>query len=241
MENYWLLLPLFAAICAQNGASQDQLYPEEDGPQSLDEQLKTLEKQFANHLGIDRYTPMGVLQFKNLLSTAGILEDLNTRALEVPDRIICGACQALIRNLQTHSISVEVVGTAICNLYISLNTWTVSDFCERVVKVNKPILEYVVKNSRILTPEYACSVLLQKEVCYHSHPALSWRIEVPEGGPSELPNTSSPERQSPLKILHLSDFHISHDYEVNGVSNCGYPVCSKQMGGPTIWGTMELA
>uniref|UniRef100_A0AAR5P2U4 Sphingomyelin phosphodiesterase n=1 Tax=Dendroctonus ponderosae TaxID=77166 RepID=A0AAR5P2U4_DENPD len=234
MENYWLLLPLFAAICAQNGASQDQLYPEEDGPQSLDEQLKTLEKQFANHLGIDRYTPMGVLQFKNLLSTAGILEDLNTRALEVPDRIICGACQALIRNLQTHSISVEVVGTAICNLYISLNTWTVSDFCERVVKVNKPILEYVVKNSRILTPEYACSVLLQKEVCYHSHPALSWRIEVPEGGPSELPNTSSPERQSPLKILHLSDFHISHDYEVNGVSNCGYPVCCKaNLGNPT--------
>ncbi|KAH1028917.1 hypothetical protein HUJ05_002236 [Dendroctonus ponderosae] len=196
--------------------------------------LETLEKQFANHLGIDRYTPMGVLQFKNLLSTAGILEDLNTRALEVPDRIICGACQALIRNLQTHSISVEVVGTAICNLYISLNTWTVSDFCERVVKVNKPILEYVVKNSRILTPEYACSVLLQKEVCYHSHPALSWRIEVPEGGPSELPNTSSPERQSPLKILHLSDFHISHDYEVNGVSNCGYPVCCKaNLGNPT--------
>lgn len=80
---------------------------------------------------------MAVSQLKKELKDAGILNDLDTRVLDIPDRIICGACQTLIRKLQTHAITVEVVGKAICNLYISLNTWTVSNFCDLIVEVNK--------------------------------------------------------------------------------------------------------
>lgn len=80
---------------------------------------------------------MDFLKFKNLLDDIGITEELRTRNLNIQDRIICGACQALIRNVQRNSISVEIVGTAICSLYISLNTWTVNDFCHQVVRINK--------------------------------------------------------------------------------------------------------
>lgn len=31
----------------------------------------------------------------------------------------------------------------------------------------------------------------------------------------------------PMKILHLTDIHITPDYEVNSVSNCGFPLCCK--------------
>lgn len=32
----------------------------------------------------------------------------------------------------------------------------------------------------------------------------------------------------PLKILHLTDIHITPDYQVNSVSTCGFPLCCKQ-------------
>ncbi|XP_050312495.1 sphingomyelin phosphodiesterase-like [Anthonomus grandis grandis] len=231
-----LLSLLVVCFCVGAGGEDDG--GDEDLHRStFDEQLKTLEKQFANHLGIHRYRPMEVPKFKDLLDLTGITQELQTRTFtnNIQDRIICGACQALIRNLQRNAITIEVVGTAICKLYISLNTWTLNDFCQQVVRVNKPILEYIVKNSRILTPEYACSVLLQNENCYIHHPSLSWRLEMPEGGPTLPTKPPSPpgDLTRPLKVLHLSDFHVSHDYEVGGISNCGYPVCCKRgLGNP---------
>lgn len=55
----------------------------------------------------------------------------------IGDRVICGACQALVRNLQLRATTVEVVGTALCSLYYSLATLTFSDFCREIVRINK--------------------------------------------------------------------------------------------------------
>lgn len=43
MENRWLLLLLLAAVCARNGAGEDQPYPEEDRTQPLEDRLSKLQ------------------------------------------------------------------------------------------------------------------------------------------------------------------------------------------------------
>lgn len=80
---------------------------------------------------------MELLNFKNLLHDIGIMEELRTRNLDIQGRIICGACQAAIMQIQRNVVSVGKVGTTICALYISLKTWTVNDFCQQLVRINK--------------------------------------------------------------------------------------------------------
>ncbi|XP_066138359.1 sphingomyelin phosphodiesterase 1-like isoform X2 [Euwallacea fornicatus] len=227
--SYYLVLAV-VLVFMRSIQSQDQ--DDEDDEPSFDDRLKMLQKQFADHLGIRSYRPMDVLKLKTLLSELGIIDELRTQMIQ--DRIMCGTCQALIRKLQLNDISVQIIGTAICTLYISLTTLTLSDFCKEIIRINRPILEFIVRESHILTPEYACSVLLQNDNCYYSNPALTWRIEIPEGGPG-LNSKVHRMRQDepPLKILHLSDFHVSFDYAVRSVSDCGYPVCCKRgLGNP---------
>lgn len=38
---------------------------------------------------------------------------------------------------------------------------------------------------------------------------------------------SDPTKQ-PLRIIQISDFHITPDYEINTSSTCGFPLCCKQ-------------
>ncbi|CAH1126971.1 unnamed protein product [Ceutorhynchus assimilis] len=205
--------------------------------ESVESAFTTLQKQLAKFLKINPYTPMNLTYFETALTKVGIIEEIsNPRILFSTSKLICKACQTLVRSLQTNLVNVEIVGREICKLYIAFSTWTLGDFCHEIVKINKPILEYIIRYSQILTPEYACSVLLQNENCYYSHPALTWRIDMPEGGPPIMKSMllkSGSNQSAPLKILHLTDIHISHDYEVGGVSNCGYPVCCKRgLGNP---------
>lgn len=77
---------------------------------------------------------MNISVLKSLLSDLGIMNEIRS---VIGDRVICGACQALVRNLQLRATTVEVVGTAVCSLYYSLATLTFSDFCRELVRINK--------------------------------------------------------------------------------------------------------
>ncbi|XP_076252483.1 sphingomyelin phosphodiesterase 1-like isoform X2 [Rhynchophorus ferrugineus] len=219
---------VFMAVCLVNGHCLD-----------FKDQLGSLEDQFARLVGLTKYKKMDVKTVEGYLDKLTIKDELKSRAANLQERAICFTCQALIRKLQTHAITVELLGTTICSIYFTIQTWTINDFCKQIVRINKPILEYILANSKILTPEYACSILLQNENCYYDHPALKWETIIPDGGPIlTTQNTAKlPPRSKPLKILHLSDFHISQDYEVGGVANCGYPVCCKRNLGNPIKGT----
>ncbi|KAJ8965920.1 hypothetical protein NQ317_014108 [Molorchus minor] len=71
------------------------------------------------------------------------------------------------------NLPTRIIGEVICKIYISLSTWTVTNFCEgnkiksgkcesRLTNIgDKPILEYILQNSKILDPQFACTVLLQ--------------------------------------------------------------------------------
>lgn len=40
--------------------------------------------------------------------------------------------------------------------------------------------------------------------------------------------SSQSDTFKPLKVLHLTDIHITPDYEVNSTSTCGFPLCCKK-------------
>ncbi|KAL1490758.1 hypothetical protein ABEB36_013403 [Hypothenemus hampei] len=222
----------FLAISLLSLSFLREVNSEDDEP-TFEDILKHLEEQFASFLGLATYQPMEISKLKAITDELGLTSDLRTQIIQ--DRIMCGACQSIVRKLQLNALTILAVGTALCTLYISLSTLTISDFCLNLVRINKPILEYILRESRILTPEYACSVLLQNENCYYSSPSLTWRIDMPEWTEYNVTSymDSFESTKNPLKILHLSDFHISFDYEIGSVSNCGYPVCCKRnLGNP---------
>lgn len=38
----------------------------------------------------------------------------------------------------------------------------------------------------------------------------------------------SKQHQKQMKILHISDLHITRDYEINSSGSCGFPLCCKK-------------
>ncbi|KAJ8941450.1 hypothetical protein NQ318_016890 [Aromia moschata] len=167
-----------------------------------------------------------------------IFEDFDVSFTELRrgllDKSLCGACQVILGKVIDGSLPIKSFGELMCKLYITLATWTPgSDFCDQLFRLNLPILDYIIKNSKILDAELACSILLQNNECYFDKPALNWRIETPSLSYKKIPRVIKNPTAKPLKILHLTDLHVSPDYEFGGVASCGYPVCCKRdLGNP---------
>ncbi|CAH1111058.1 unnamed protein product [Psylliodes chrysocephalus] len=196
-----------------------------------DIEIHDIERSFAHRMGLKYNKDTDIQKVRNLL---GGLFDPSTKFLD-SDRTTCGLCKFLIAGLQRHSFTVAKVGEFICNIYILLATYTVSDFCKSIIELNRPVLTYVFDNSKILDPELACTILLQTKECTYDKPALQWVTLVSSTAPI-YPEVSHDSNEKPMTILHLTDFHITPDYEVGGVSNCGYPVCCKKGLGNSLKG-----
>ncbi|XP_060523753.1 sphingomyelin phosphodiesterase-like isoform X2 [Cylas formicarius] len=220
------LLCLVAGIVSVTYFSKGRGHKEDTGGGIEDDQMLVLQKQLARVLKAKSYHALDPVRFEEALTDLKLSpQTLKTRL--AGERVICTTCRLLVHNIQTGVVPLDQVVSTFCNLYITFQTWTISDFCHQIIKINKPILDYVIRGSSILSPEYACAVLLQNENCYVEHPALLWRTKVPEG-PPKVPRVPPSPPKRPIKILHVSDFHVTHDYEVGGVADCGYPVCCKR-------------
>nr|XP_023030405.1 uncharacterized protein LOC111518218 [Leptinotarsa decemlineata] len=156
---------------------------------TFDNGLHNLQKQLASHFRITNYREMEMEKFKEVLDNLNILGRL--KQLFDPDRALCGICQLLITQIQRRTLTIRNVGEALCNIYITLSTWTVSNFCANIINKNMPVLEYIVNNSKILDPEFGCSVILQNKKCYYPKPALKWKISVPPISQKKIPQGCS--------------------------------------------------
>ncbi|XP_028140393.1 sphingomyelin phosphodiesterase-like [Diabrotica virgifera virgifera] len=200
--------------------------------ENLADWTEILANRFGIHAG---YTPLDqsliTTVLNNILSTPTTqppsAEDLNNffqkASTVLKDSSICGACQFLELIFQLHQDFVIPVLIGICDLYMGLSTYTVSTFCPQIVDLNLPSLTYIRANSKIMDNQLVCSVLLQTKECYFPIPPLTWVGSV-NSGPKIYPQPVS-SNQQPIYIIHLSDVHVSLNYETGGVSDCGYPVC----------------
>ncbi|CAH1175864.1 unnamed protein product [Phaedon cochleariae] len=207
-------------------------------------ELRCLEKEMALSFKILKYKEMELKDFQRELDNLNLTEPLHR--FFNPKGTLCKLCQLLIGALKKRTIRVENIARAICNIYIALSTWTLDDFCEDIIELNMPIIEYVLENSEIFSPELACTILLQNDKCYYPDSALTWRMSTPSTSLVKFPQVILRQNAKRLKILHLSDFHITPDYEIGGISNCGYPTCCKKgLGNPIgskpagVWGDYE--
>ncbi|CAG9841107.1 unnamed protein product [Diabrotica balteata] len=196
-----------------------------------DDEIKNIQGDFAKRMGLRTHKEVDAGKFRDLL---GDVFDSQTRILS-SDKNYCGLCKLLIKKIQIFGLRISKVAELICNIYVLLTTLTFNGFCKQIIELNLPVLEYVVNNSKILDPELACTILLQTRECYYPKPALSWITAIPASRPIYPKITRHPNKK-PLKILHLTDPHISLDYEPNGVVKCGFPVCCKKGLGNKIKG-----
>lgn len=98
--------------------------------------IGTLERQFADYLGIKQYRTMDYLKLKNLLEKIGVIKNFQPRIFNFKNIIICACCQELIYNVQMKRLSIKTMGRVICYLY-SYYAWTVRDYCEDLSKMYK--------------------------------------------------------------------------------------------------------
>uniref|UniRef100_A0A6P7FSC4 Sphingomyelin phosphodiesterase 1-like n=1 Tax=Diabrotica virgifera virgifera TaxID=50390 RepID=A0A6P7FSC4_DIAVI len=190
-----------------------------------DEEIKTIQKQFAKRVGLHHYKEIDPVKFRSLLAD---VFPTQTRSLPnvKKDQTSCKLCKLLILKIQLFGFSKKVA-EFICSMYFLEASLSSDGFCKQIIDINMPILEYVVKNSKILDPDFACTILLQSRDCYYPTPALSWVAEIPPTTRVYPNNTRDPTKK-PLKILHLTDPHILLDYEYQGVVKCGFPLCCKK-------------
>lgn len=73
-------------------------------------------------------------KLKEILDNLNITQP-NNRSF-IADRTLCGICQLLVRHIQEKQLTVKILAQAICNIYMTLATLTVSEFCEDVIKIH---------------------------------------------------------------------------------------------------------
>lgn len=101
---------------------------------------------------------------------------------------------------------------------------------------------WIVDNKPDLLGSRVCSIVFQKYNCYSLIPS-EWSIDIPAGYSADRNlvssnkhllftpqndiktnfQTNSPE--SPVQIIHLSDFHLDPLYTAGGNAKCGDPLC----------------
>nr|CAI5864111.1 unnamed protein product [Callosobruchus analis] len=201
--------------------------------EAQDDDSMSDEMFFASELAqLFRLSSPGAIEprvIKKIISDLDLDSDIKKLIEPNQHETLCHVCRAAVKHLKNRKLTVQLLFEKLCNIYLIFATWTVSGFCEDIFNINAPILDYIINTSDIFDPELVCSILLQKKNCNFNHPALTWTTHIPPESTKKIPKKVSRDPNAkPLKIIHLTDFHISPDYEVGGVAACGYPVCCKK-------------
>ncbi|XP_072376772.1 sphingomyelin phosphodiesterase 1-like [Diabrotica undecimpunctata] len=96
--------------------------------------------------------------------------------------------------------------------------------CEGLIKLNAPILHYVIDNTPELTGQDICGISLQDYGCNGSK-RLEWTIDIPPKTNVKQHETPSTENTTSFNILHISDIHYDPRYTTNKTTKCGEPIC----------------
>lgn len=80
-------------------------------------------------LKIQNTEPVNLTDFKKTVRQLGITESVQSLTS-------CNACHFLMKEIQDRTLTVEVIGKAICNIYFLLQTWKVSSFCSDIIQLH---------------------------------------------------------------------------------------------------------
>lgn len=98
--------------------------------------------------------------------------------------------------------------------------------CHGAISLNADILIYIVDNYPDIKPERLCGSVLQSFGC-PTGDGFEWTIDIATGNAAERPELDDDSTGS-FNILQLSDIHYDPYYKVNGVADCGEPICCQE-------------
>ncbi|XP_076234537.1 sphingomyelin phosphodiesterase [Calliopsis andreniformis] len=145
---------------------------------------------------------------------------------------ICTICQGTVGTfikLRRRGMSEQDIAKKIINLCTLMNIQT-PRVCKGVVELNLPIIMYIVDSRPNLTANTICGVVLESKSCPLTNPEYNWSININKG-PNVVVgehNVTEHNVTEEINILQLTDFHYDPEYEPNGNTNCGEPVCCRK-------------
>ncbi|GBP60801.1 Sphingomyelin phosphodiesterase [Eumeta japonica] len=156
--------------------------------------------------------------------------DVSPRAANFTLTIDCLVCRSAFVALEqgvAQGQSYDELTDIITTLCVSLGIENYN-VCYGAVKLNMPILVYIIRNTPIPVGQTFCALVLQgatnPNVCPHNDDRFEWQVELPP--PPTNPVVQNNDLAN-LKIALITDAHIDPLYEPFGVGNCGEPTCCR--------------
>ncbi|VEN41644.1 unnamed protein product [Callosobruchus maculatus] len=191
----------------------------------------TLEEDLADKMGLTTFNQIEPTKFRKMLQEAG----LKIQPVEAPRKfsdvlnfldspLFCIICKLAVPFAGIGVHVVDIFRNLLC-FFISLITPIPAKECNGFFETNLPIFKFIVHNSKIF---YSVACSIWSNSC-GSNDLLNWTANITSYATKKIPQkVPSDPSAKPLKIVHLSDIHISTDYEVGGAAECGYLICCKK-------------
>ncbi|XP_050343287.1 sphingomyelin phosphodiesterase 1-like [Nymphalis io] len=148
--------------------------------------------------------------------------------------LICSSVFAVLSYLVHEGNTDEMIidtSTPLCNIIQVVSYRT----CSGVLRLNIPILAYIIKTTPEAAPRTFCSLLFQNaedpNTCGFNDPRFEWTIDLPEYIPISKDtqyDTISTKSNGSLTIALITDGHIDPLYEPNGVADCSELTCCRK-------------
>ncbi|XP_034941151.1 sphingomyelin phosphodiesterase-like [Chelonus insularis] len=175
-----------------------------------------------------RQTP----KFKKIINDLALPSSYQRADWSVADgfasTILCTVCKSftkVIINLRRTGTSPEVIERSIAKLCTLFNLQT-KEVCDGVVKINTPIILYIVDNDSTIDENAVCGLVLQNQPCCQPPSRYQWTLDI-DDNPPQLINVQSSKGDT-IKILQITDIHYDPLYEPNGNAGCKEPTCCRQ-------------
>ena len=122
------------------------------------------------------------------------------------DTAICTICQGTVKTVMTmrrKGMSLEDIGKKITKLCVRMNIQN-ERVCKGVIKLNLPIIAYIVDSKPTLTASTVCGVVLESKSCPLTDSQYDWNIEIDNHTDVLITDNDTNEQ---VNILQITDFH----------------------------------
>ncbi|XP_044598927.1 sphingomyelin phosphodiesterase-like [Cotesia glomerata] len=141
--------------------------------------------------------------------------------------IFCVICKSLTKfflALRRNGTSVEEIQNSAGNVCTLLNFQT-ETVCHGLIRLNLPIILYIIDNEQSITQDDICGILLQNQECSDLSKKFDWTIDINDDPPLVFDIYSTEKK---LKILQITDIHYDPLYQPSGNADCDEPTCCRR-------------
>ncbi|RZC42784.1 sphingomyelin phosphodiesterase-like [Asbolus verrucosus] len=164
--------------------------------------------------------------------TQAVNDLLKIKNKKASDDAFCQTCNLVIGEIISYRKSganKESMITFIRKLCHSFTDWG-PVACQGYIDIEIDTVLYIIDNKKDLTSQRVCAISFQAKGCKDPQ-ENKWSIDISRHKTSSH-LTHRHNSASPLKILHLTDFHYDPSYKPGNNAKCDVPLCCEESNGP---------